>query len=363
MAESPRDASTAGMKGEGFYDAHSEYQRRVIEAGAELIREAAATLESDPSAGALTIADYGAGTGATSVGAVGTAIAAVREHRPESPIEVIHNDVPGSDFTQLFANVASDDGYLSKAEGPVYPLAAAGSFFERVVPAASVDFGMCSNASHWLRRQVTARIPDGMYFCEASGEAREQIAEQAAGDWLSFLTARAAELRRGGRLLIQGIASDESGERVSASRLLRVMWRAADELATAGELDRQTLDGYVFPVYCRTPAEARQPLEPGGELAGELELVADHFDEVPNPYWESYERSGDRDRYASEYVEFVRAFAESTMLANLFEPGARGVSPEELCGRYFERLRAISAEDPEAGRYEAWILRLVIGRV
>ncbi len=362
MAQGPRDASTAGMKGEGFYDANSEYQRRVIEAGAALIREAAATLEIDSSARPLTIVDYGAGTGATSVGAVGTAIGALRERRPGVPIEVIHNDVPGSDFTQLFANVASDDGYLRTAEGPVYALAAAGSFFEQVVPDDRVDFGMCSNASHWLRRQVSARVPDGMYFCEASGAAREEVAEQAAGDWLSFLSARAAELRPGGRLLVQGIASDDGGTEVSASRLLRVMWRAADELATTGELDRETLEGYVFPVYCRTPTEARLPLEPGGELAEKLELVAEHFDEVPNPYWESYERFGDRERYASEYVEFVRAFAESTMLANLFEPGARGVSPAELSQRYFERLRAISAEDPEAGRYEAWILRLVIGR-
>ncbi len=84
----------------------------------------------------------------------------------------------------------------------------------------------------------------------------------------------------------QGIASDESGERVSASRLLRVMWRAAEELAATGELDRQTLEGYVFTVYCRTTAEAMKQLESGGELAGKLELVSERFDEVPNKYWE-----------------------------------------------------------------------------
>jgi cyclopropane-fatty-acyl-phospholipid synthase len=344
------------MKGEGFYDAHSEYQRRVIEAGDEVIREAAASLDPGGSEEAVTVVDYGSGTGATSVRAVRTAIAAVQG---TSPIQVIHNDVPGSDFTQLFRNVAGDEGYLRGDGRPIYALAAAGSFFDRVIPDASADLGMCSNASHWLRHQSTARIEGGMYFCEASGDERTAIADQAAADWLAFLSARARELRTGGRLVVQGIGSDDAGERVSASRLLRGMWRAADELAGDGLLDRETLDGYVFPVYCRSPAEAKRPVEPGGELAGELELVSESLVEVANPYWEAYQRSGDAEGYAKTYVEFVRAFAESTMLANLFEPGAHGIDPPELCDRYFERLQALSAADPDESRYEAWILRLL----
>jgi hypothetical protein len=360
MAEGPPDASTTGMKGEGFYDAHSEYQRRVIEAGDELIGDAAGALDPD-SEGTVTIVDYGSGTGATSVRAVETAIAAIRRSGRGGPLQVIHNDVPDNDFTQLFRNVAGSDGYLRTGGGRVYALAAAGSFFDQVIPDASADLGMCSNASHWLRHQPTARIPDGMYFCEATGGEREAIASQAAEDWLSFLSARSLELRPGARLVVQGIGSDDSGEHVSASRLLRVMWRAAAQLADEGLLDRETLEGYVFPVYCRSAAEAKRPLE-HGDLEGELELVAERLDEVPSPYWETYERSGDADAYADTYVEFVRAFAESTMLANLFVPGARDIDPARLCDRYFEALRGICAENPGEGRYEAWILRLVIAR-
>ncbi len=98
------------MKGKGFYDANSEYQRRVIEAGVALIREAAATLEIDSSARPLTVVDYGAGTGATSVRAVDSAIGELRERRPGVEIEVIHNDVTGSDFTKLLEKVASEEG-------------------------------------------------------------------------------------------------------------------------------------------------------------------------------------------------------------------------------------------------------------
>jgi SAM dependent carboxyl methyltransferase len=288
---------------------------------------------------------------------VGTALETLRGRHPDRPLQAIHNDLPSSDFSELFKTASGPDGYL-RLGGAVYALAAAGSFFQQVVPSGSVDLGMCSNAAHWLREQPTPAINDGMYFCEAEGRERAAIAGQATADWLAFLEARAAELRPEGRLLVQGIGSSEDGERVSASRLLRVMWRAAADLAEEGLLDRGVLGGYVFPVYCRTAAEAAAPLG-DGPLGDRLELVDQRLDEVSNPYWEEYERSGDAEAYARTYTEFVRAFAESTMLAGLFEPGATGVEPAELCDRYFERLEELNAADPESGRYEAWILRLV----
>jgi cyclopropane-fatty-acyl-phospholipid synthase len=351
------DSSTAGMKGEGYYDAHSEYQRRVIEGGDALIREAAGSLAA-PEGRALTIVDYGAGTGATSVHAVGTAIASVRKGSPGVEIRAVHNDVVGNDFRQLFLNVAGDDGYLGDTGGAVYAEAAAGSFFERVVPSGSVDLGMCSNAAHWLRRQPEGvSIPNGMYFCEAPASPREALARQAAGDWLEFLRARAAELVPRGRLIVQGIATTDDG-RTSASKLLREMWRAARALEAEGLLDPAALGTYVFPVYCRTEEEARAPLGPGAPLEGEIELVAARVEEVANPYWEFFERNGDPAAYARAYVEFVRAFAESTLMEHLFEPAARQAEPAALCDEYFDRLRRMTEEDPEAGRYECWILRL-----
>ena len=86
-------------------------------------------------------------------------------------------------------------------------------------------------------------------------------------------------------------------------------------------------------------------------------------DEVPSPYWEAYEKDGDAEAYASTYVQFVRAFAESTLAEHLFAPGAVGMEPAALCDEYFERLRTMTAADPETGRYECWILRLALGRL
>lgn len=58
---------TEGMKGAGFYDAHSEYQRRVVAEGTAAISKIVDALDLATVSGACTIADYGCGTGATSV--------------------------------------------------------------------------------------------------------------------------------------------------------------------------------------------------------------------------------------------------------------------------------------------------------
>ena len=363
MANRPQEAMTSGMKSGGYYDAHSEYQRRVIEGSDELIRETIAALDPRPPGETLTIADYGAGTGATSVHAVGTAIRALRERDPGRPVQAIHNDVGGNDFTQVFANVGGEEGYLGIEGGPIYAGAAVGSFFGQVLPAGTVELGMCSNAIHWLRWQPSgARIAGGMYFSAAEGEARRALADQAADDWLAFLTARAAELSRGGRLVVQGIATTDDG-RVAASKLLEVMWSAARELAEEGKLDGEALAEYVFPVYCRSEGECSAPLAAGEPLSADLKLVSAEVEEVPNPYWEAFEADGDAGAYAKTYVEFVRAFAESTLMEHLFEPAATGVDPPALCDEYFDRLQRLTAADPEAGRYECWILRTTLERL
>ena len=133
-------------------------------------------------------------------------------------------------------------------------------------------------------------------------------------------------------------------------------------LADDGLLDHAALDDYVFPVYCRSAAELTAPLRDGGPLAGRLEIVATEEGDVANPYWAAFERDGDAEAYAEAYTEFVRAFAEPTMTAHLFEPAATSGDAANLCDEYFARLRAATADDPGAGRYEAWIVRLVLGR-
>ncbi len=360
----PQGAATQGMGAGGYYDAHSEYQRRVIEAGDELIRSMMQAVDLG-GIDALSIADYGAGTGATSAHAMKGAIAVLRQRDGALPVLAVHNDVPTSDFSQLFRTVSGPDGYIGLEGGPIYPAAVAGSFFGQVLPSNTVHAGMCSNAVHWLREQPHARVADGMYFSDADGRAREELAEQAGRDWEAFLSARAAELAAGGHLLVQGIGSTTSpqGEpEVSAAALLRVMWQVASRLVDDGLLKREALDSYVLAVYCRTLEESTAPVRKGGSLEGTFDVVSAGVVEVANPYWETFEREGDPAAYAEAYVAFVRAWSESTMVDHLFSPGAAGIDPHALSDSFYDRLREATAADPEAGRYRAWIVRILFVR-
>jgi SAM dependent carboxyl methyltransferase len=272
----------------------------------------------------------------------------------------VHNDVATNDFSQLFRTVTAAGGYLELG-GAIYPAAVAGSFFTQVVPAGSVHVGSCSNAAHWLRGQPAVQIERGMYYPEATGDARDALAAQADGDWRDFLAARGAELAPGGRLLVQGIGS--SSGRTSASRLLHVMWNVAAGLVDDGLLDADTLAGYVFPVYCRNADEITAPLRDAETTRRRLAVEAQRVDEVASPYWEALERDGDAEAYAESYTAFVRAFSESTLVEHLFGPGRIGLGAVALADEYFERFRVATAARPEEGRYEAWVIRTVFRRL
>ncbi len=356
MARAARGV-TEGMKGAGYYDAHSEYQRRIVTDSKATILKCVDALDLASMTGACTIADYGCGTGATSVQSVGMALRRLRERDLELPLHAIHADLVTNDFNQLFRNVA--EGYASAVDGSIYVSAVGGSFFTQIIPSRAVHLGMCSNAAHWFRSQPKVEMPEGMFFSDARGAARKRLAQEAADDWLAFLEARAAEIVPGGRMLVQGIATvqgNDGTENVSAAELLQLMWEVVSAMAEDRLLDKSRLVSYIFPVYCRSKDEAIAPMLPDAPHEREFEVVSTEIAEIANPYWELFQRDGDAAAYARVYIQFVRAFAESTMMKHLF-----GDAPA-LCDEFFHRCETGIARDPLRGKYKSWILRLVLAR-
>lgn len=222
----------------------------------------------------------------------------MRARNRELPVHVIHADSFTNDFNQVFRDAA--ESYRHEQGGPIYVSARAGSFFDQMMPSGAVHLGMCSNAAHWLREQPQIDLPNGMYFSDARGVAREKLARQAADDWLGFLRARANEILPGGRMFVQGIATtktENGAEKVSGAKLLHLMWEIAGTVADDALLDRSVLLRYLFPVYCRTREEAIAPMGDGDPLSKEFQLVTAEVSEVGNPYWEEFERSGDATAY------------------------------------------------------------------
>jgi hypothetical protein len=250
---------------------------------------------------------------------------------------------------------------------PVLPLASAVSFFLPATPAGLVDLGVSFSAAHWLREQPTVVVPDGFYFCEATGEARAALAKEADDDWTAFLDARASDLAAGGRLLVQCVGSEpgaDGGEPfVTARKLLRAMAEVAADMAHDGTLDPGSVERYVLPVYARTVDEARAPLvradSPVHDAFTEIEC---RTDSVANPYFTKWLADHDSAAYATSYAAFVRGFTQSSLREHLFGPGATGAALDAVIDQYFARLTARFAADPERDRFEDWTLTVVLAR-
>jgi SAM dependent carboxyl methyltransferase len=338
--------ATGGMADD--YDAHSEYQRAVADAGTDRIRScvAAVSVAADEP---FVVADFGCSTGANSMAAVSTAIDAVRARHADQAVVALHNDLPTNDWNQLFANVTG------ARTGRVLHLASAVSFFEPATPTGSVHLGMSFSAAHWLREPPTVVVPEGFYFSEATGAARAALATQAEDDWTTFLIARAADVHAGGRLLVQMVGTDASGN-VTARRLLQAMADVAAGMAEEGLVGHDAVDHYVLPVYARTVDEARAPL---GRAAVGFSEVECRTDPVANPYFTRWQADGDAGRYATAYTAFVRGFTESSLRDHLFD----GVEdPERALADFFGRLSVRFRDDPERDRFDDWTLTVVLAR-
>ncbi len=359
--------TTEGMKGGGYYDEHSEYQQRTAQTAAALIEESVRAVPALAAGATFVIVDYGSSTGKNAIASVRAAVAAVRDRERDRPVAAVHNDLPTNDWNELFANLAArPDSYLELGGRPVLPLASAISFYEPAVPAGAAHLGVSFSAAHWLCTQPGVDVRDAFYFCEASGEARAALSAQADADWTTFLAARAADLAPGGRLLVQMVGTDvqsPSGEpAVTARKLMRAMTEVAREMVDAGVLDRPAFERYLLPVYARTPDEARKPLEQPGPLADAFDVEVARTDPVSNPYLDQWRRDRDAAAYGRSYAAFVRGFTESSLRANLFEPGGHGGNAGALLDDYFSRLEHRFAADPEADAFEDWTLTVVLTR-
>jgi len=359
--------ATDGMKGGGYYDSHSEYQRRVAASGSQAL-VALITKMGPVGADPFTIVDYGCSEGANSVAAIGEALRALRQLSGETMVVAIHNDLPTNDFNALFRNLLNRaDSYLRIPGGRVLPMASATSFYEPVVAPGIAQLGVSFSAAHWLREEPQATAANSFLIADATGEARDALARQADADWTRFLAMRASDLGPGGVLFLQMIGSlpaDGEGQKVTARELIHAMYDIAEGMVDEGRLRQDALDHYVFPTYMRTADEARTPLDRrGSAVFGAFRIDVAQVDPVPNPYFETYLKTGDARAYAEHYVAFVRAFSESTIRKGLLGPGVIAGSLDAAVDDFYAELQRRTALDPEWSKFEDWTLTVALTRL
>ncbi|MDT3777827.1 cyclopropane-fatty-acyl-phospholipid synthase [Nitrospira sp. MA-1] len=351
-------ASTTGMRGGGFYDAHSSGQRAAMDEFLPWMVEAMADLPLPARGSPIALLDLGSSEGANAIHAVGAIIKALRE-RTSADIWTFFDDLPTNDFNQLFANLFPDQTPSSRTAG-IYTAAVGGSLFERVAPASSLDIATTFNAVGWmsalpttpLRQFISPSPPAQRAFREGvsvTTEERAAFTQHAREDILSFYRSRAAELKPGGKLLVQVFGRND--EHNTANGIIDGLSDAMLDMVEDGRLTRDVYENFVFPVFYRSLPEL---LPPAGESGEPPAFRVDKAEarECRVPFNEEFARSGDSRVWAGSYAGFIRAFSEPVFTSGLPNTPDRPQLIDELYARMANRFEA----DP--ARYEFHFISL-----
>jgi hypothetical protein len=337
-------AAAKGMKGEGFYDRHSSVQGTTVEAVAGWLEEAAATMNLPQAPAPLVVADHGCSEGQNSILVVGLVIAAWRKRRPDQPICAIHTDLPANNFNKLFANLHDPvvRNYLQERGQPrpnVFALAAAGSFYQGLLPPASVHFSLSFNAIVWMDRLPPIRVPEFVMYARSTPEVCDAFRREAARQLDQFLRQRADELAAGGKLLV--LTPGQMPGRGCWEGIYDVLNDACLDLVQTGQLRQEIYERLTIPVYFRDPEEMRGPEQPSAH-SSHAAFVLDRVEnlETEIPFVAAFRRTKDAAAYARDYTGFLRAFSEPVVAGIIASPGHDPSIVERLYERIEERLVA-----------------------
>jgi hypothetical protein len=348
------------------YDHNSSAQQTIVASQSDRIRALVAGL--GPSDSDLRIVDYGCGPGTSAITAVRPAVEAARTLHPGRPVVVCHADQPGNDWNALFDLVWGPSGYRTSGDG-LRTEAAIGSFYDRSLADASVDLATCFAASHWLHHAVRLHSPGSLWFADLTGAARREMADVARRDWTLFLSRRATELRAGGFLFVSTLGSvPDTAEVNNAAASGRGIYRAlqvvAQTMADDGLIAGSVLDEFVFALWFPTADEARQPIVDDADLARAFDIESVEVEpaaERPTDFFADL--ITDPMAYADAYTGYIRAFADSTLRTQLFEPSSDDPTQQTtVATEFFDRLHALYLTHLDRYAFELWQLTVVLRR-
>jgi hypothetical protein len=270
--------------------------------------------------GPLMIADFGCAQGRNSMHPMALALDRLTERAgPHRDMMVVHTDLPHCDFVSLFETLESAPESYRHGRDRAFPVAIGHSFFDRLLPAASLSFGWSSIALHWL--SALPEAPSGhIWPALTAPDAQARLAEIAARDWLNFLRHRAAELVPGGQLVLVIPAIDETRP-TGLEPMMDLANFALAELVAEGALSASAHAKMTIPTYARRREEFTAPFENGALPLTLEELV---MAETPNAAMLKWEETGDAGQFAADITGFFLAafgpslFGDDEKLRELF---------------------------------------------
>jgi hypothetical protein len=342
MPPPPEDplAGPGLMAGGGFYNRHGWMQAAGMELAIPALVRAAAVV---PIERPLILADYGCSQGRNSLRPIRVALDILRTRAADTPISVVHIDQPANDFASLFAVVnEAEESYL-RTHPETYALAVGRSFFQQVLPPASVTLGWSSFAAQWLSR-APAEAAGHVVALFAPSEVVNLAKTQGKTDWRAFLTARGAELRPGGRLVVLLPGPPQAGS-VSAAPLIQTAVALLDRLVAEGVLDQNARARAFIPALPRTGEDMRAPFAEGQFAGLELEAFED-YPQARDRAWERFLRDGDRAALADAYLSFFQATFQTSLLHSM-APFAHLEDRDRVALALAQGLRQALEADPK----------------
>eukprot|EP00730_Choanoeca_flexa_P010870 TRINITY_DN21368_c0_g1_i1.p1 TRINITY_DN21368_c0_g1~~TRINITY_DN21368_c0_g1_i1.p1 ORF type:complete len:408 (+),score=82.33 TRINITY_DN21368_c0_g1_i1:213-1436(+) len=308
----------------------------------------------------FVIADYGTADAGTSLPAIKAAVERVRAELPTTAITVIYEDQITNDFRSVFyhahgliepAGSIAEDGsqvetYMKETDN-VFVLASGTTFYQQVVPHASVDVGFSATAMHWLTN-TPCKIPDALHSaCTHNAPAKAAFEQQAAKDWLTIMTHRVAELKKGGAFVCVNFAIDEQGQFLGTtnqtpSKMHDNFAASWQSMVDDGAITQSEWLNTNFPNQYRRIDEVVAPFEGSNPAIGDAELAKVTTDVVPCPYRAAWLATpGDAEEYAQLFMPTTRTWSNSTFAAGLDEtrsPEEKDALVEEMYQRYAHQI-------------------------
>lgn len=311
------------MKHGGYYSNAAAGAEDVILGGFDLIQRSLDITLVEHDAKSFRCADFGCADGGTSLKMWARVFSSIAEKRPGIDLELFYDDLPNSDFNQLFRSVHGLTNFKSYLQEfpSVLTFASANSFHTQVLPEASLDFGFSALASHYLTKPP-CNISNHIHMVGAEGEERANFQEQGKLDWERFLGSRAFELKRNGTLCVVNPGIDKDGHHlgniggVHLWNIFNDIWK---KFVNDGVITETEYRSTNFPQHYRTVAECIEPVTDPRNAVFRSGLRLEHVETriVRCPKARAFTEHRDVDRFVNEYVPSLRSWIEPTMLKGI----------------------------------------------
>lgn len=275
MAGKEAVALVPTMKGGNYYNENSSWQEAAQKLMMPAVKKAAETCTLPSMEGLFVIADLGCSEGRNSVAPVEEILRAIRHRAPDLAIQVLHEDLPETDYTVLFKTIFGPASYLQHFDN-VFPVALGRSYYERLAPPGQLSLVLAFVTLHFLPVTSGERLWGPEAWHQFHPKVAAGLGKRKAEEAMTrFLSLRAEECAPGGKLVLSMVGRDEMFERTGhAPRGVDFFGDALLAAAAAVGAAQPELTRMQMPIYRRSLEELQETLLlPELEKLYEVELI------------------------------------------------------------------------------------------